>query len=69
MKLNKIENENCIEIWGRSWCSRKAFGESDLTEFISHVSERRCGRYRFLSGFGCSNKFKEIAKIGFVRKN
>jgi hypothetical protein len=20
MKLNKIETENCIGIWGRSWC-------------------------------------------------
>jgi hypothetical protein len=45
LKLNKIENENCIEIWGRSWCSRKAVGKSDLTEFISQVSEPRCGRY------------------------
>jgi hypothetical protein len=26
LKLNKIENEKCIEIWGRSWCSRKAVG-------------------------------------------
>jgi hypothetical protein len=45
LKLNNIGNENCIEIWGRSWCSRKALGKSDLTEFISQVSEPRCGRY------------------------
>jgi hypothetical protein len=45
LKLNKIENENCIEILGRSWCSRKALGQSDLTEFTSQVSEPRCGRY------------------------
>jgi hypothetical protein len=37
LKLNNIGNENCIEIWGRSWCSRKALGKSDLTEFISQV--------------------------------
>jgi len=24
-KLNKIETENCIEIWGRSWCCWKAW--------------------------------------------
>jgi hypothetical protein len=45
LKLNNIGNENCIEIWGRSWCSSKALGKSDLTEFISQVSEPRCGRY------------------------
>ncbi len=45
LKLNNIGNENCIEIWGRSWCSRKALGKSDLTESISQVSEPRCGRY------------------------
>ncbi len=42
LKLNKIENKKCNEIWGRS---RKVLGESDLTEFISRVSEQRCGRY------------------------
>jgi hypothetical protein len=31
----KIETENCIGIWGRSWRSWKALGESDLIEFIS----------------------------------
>jgi hypothetical protein len=45
LKLNKIENEKCNEIWGRSLCSSKVLGESDLTEFISRVSEPRYGRY------------------------
>jgi hypothetical protein len=45
LKLNNIGNENCLEIWGRSWCSRKALGKSDSTEFVSQVSEPRCGRY------------------------
>jgi hypothetical protein len=45
-KLNKIESENSIGIWGgHSWCCWKALGESDLVEFISQFSELRCGRY------------------------
>jgi hypothetical protein len=44
-KLNKIETENCIGIWGCSWCCWKALGESDLIEFISHFSELKCRRY------------------------
>jgi len=62
-KLNKIETENCIGIWGCSWCCWKALGESDLIEFISHFLELRCGRYWFLSGV-CCWKFKQIAKLG-----
>jgi len=46
-KLNKIESENSIEIWGHSWCCWKALGESDFMEFISQFSELRCGRYYF----------------------
>jgi len=34
-KLNKIEIENNIEIWGHSWCCWKAPGKLDLIEFIS----------------------------------
>jgi hypothetical protein len=44
-KLNKIKTENCIGIWGDSWCCGKALGESDLIEFTSQFSELRCGRY------------------------
>jgi hypothetical protein len=45
LKLNKVETENYIGIWGRSWCSWKVLGESDLMEFISQCSELRCERY------------------------
>ncbi len=67
-KLNKIKTENCTGIWGRSWCSWKALGDSHLIEFISHFAELRCARYWFLSGF-CCWKFKQIAKFEFERKN
>ncbi len=68
-KLNKIKTENCIGIWGHSWCCWKALGKSDLIDFISQFSELRCERYiYFWSGF-CCWKFKQIAKIGFGRKN
>jgi hypothetical protein len=43
LKLNKkIQTKNRIGLWGRSWCYWKAFGESDLIEFISQFSEPRC---------------------------
>jgi len=67
-KLNKIETDNCNGIWGCSCCCWKALSELDLIEFISQFSELRCGRYWLLSGF-CCWKFKQIAKIGFGRKN
>jgi hypothetical protein len=41
MKLNKIETENCIGIWGRSWCCWQGLSESVLIEFISQFSELR----------------------------
>jgi hypothetical protein len=41
-KLNKIETENCIGIWGHSW---KALVTSNLIEIISQFSELRCGQY------------------------
>jgi hypothetical protein len=53
---------------GASWCYWKAISESDLIEFISQFSKLSCGIYLFLSGF-CGWKFKQIAKIGFGRKN
>jgi hypothetical protein len=67
-KLNKIETENYTGIWGCSWYFWKALSNSDLNNFISQFSELTCGRYWFLSGF-CCWKFKQIAKIGFGRKN
>jgi len=67
-KLNKIETEKSIGIWKLSSCCWRALGESDLIEFISKVSELKCEKYCFLSGF-CCWKFKQIAKIGFERKN
>jgi hypothetical protein len=42
----------------------KALGESNLIEFISQLSELRCGRYSFFNDF-CCQKFKQIAKVGF----
>ncbi len=36
-KLNKIETENCIGIWGYSWCCWKALNELDFVEFISQI--------------------------------
>jgi hypothetical protein len=67
-KWIKIETENCIGIWGCSWCWQKPLSKSDLTEFISQFSELSCERYWFLSGF-CCWKFKQIAKISFELKN
>ncbi len=67
-KLNKTETEDCIGIWGCSWCCWKAFNESDLIEFISQFSELRCERYWIFSGF-CCWKFKQSSKNGFGRKN
>jgi len=67
-KLNKIETENFSGIWGCSWCEWKTQGESNLIKFISQFSELTCERYFFLSEF-CCWKFKQIAKIGFGRKN
>ncbi len=32
-KLNKIKTENCIGIWGCSWCSWNALDKSDFIEF------------------------------------
>jgi len=61
-------NRNCIGIWKHSWCCWKALGELDLMNFISQFSEERCGRYCFLSEF-LNEKFKQISKIGFGRKN
>jgi len=65
-KVNKIENEKCIE--GISWCCWKALGKSDLIGFISQFSELRCERYWFLNEFFCC-KFIQITEIGFGRKN
>ncbi len=45
--LNKIKTENCIGIWGHSWCCWKALGKSDLIDLISQFSELRCERYIF----------------------
>jgi hypothetical protein len=67
-KLNKIKIENFIGIWKHSWCSWKALQKPGLIEFISKKSELSCWRYWFLSEF-CCWKFKQIAKIGFGRKN
>jgi hypothetical protein len=66
-KLNKMKTENWIGIWGSSWCRWKVLGQSDLIEFISQFLELRCGRYWFLSEFGCW-KFEQIAKFGFGSK-
>jgi hypothetical protein len=47
-KLSKIKTENCIGIWGRSWCCWKALGKSNLIEFISQFLKLMCERYWFL---------------------
>jgi hypothetical protein len=62
-KLNKIEIENCIGIWGCSLYCWKALGQSDVIEFFSHFLELRCKRYWFSNGV-CCWKFKQIAKLG-----
>jgi hypothetical protein len=64
-KLIKIETENCIRIWGHSWCCWKAFNEWDLTEFISQFSKLRCGRYWFWMDFVAENSNKlQILGLG-----
>ncbi len=67
-ELNKIETENCIRIWGHSWCCWKAFNERDLIEFISQFSKLRCGRYWFWVDFVAenSNKFKKLGLGGKI---
>ncbi len=55
-KLNKITTDNCIGIWGSSWCFWKAHHQSDLIDFISQFSELRCERYWiFLVNFVAEN--------------
>jgi hypothetical protein len=45
-KLNKIETEIYIVIWGWVFlCCWKVFGESDLVEFTSQFSELRCEKH------------------------
>ncbi len=66
-KLNKIKNKNYIRIWAHFSCCLKAFGKSNLINFISQFSELLV-RYWFLNGFYCK-KFKQIAKNWFGRKN
>jgi len=66
-KLNEIEIETHIGVWGHSSCCCKAFNKLDLVNFISQFLELKCGRYWFLNKF-CCHKFKKIAKIGFGRK-
>jgi hypothetical protein len=51
-----------IGVIGKPWASWI------LIEFVSQFSELRCGRNWFLSGF-CYWKFKQIANLGFGRKN
>ncbi len=46
----------------------KEINKSDLIDFISQFSEQRLEKYCFLNEF-CCWKFKQIAKIGFGRKN
>jgi hypothetical protein len=68
--LNHFLNEkveNCIGIWKDSWCSWKALKKSGLIEFISQFSELSVEDIIF-SEF-CCWEFKQIAKIGFGRKN
>jgi hypothetical protein len=45
MKINIIETENCIRIWGHFWCCWKALKELDLKEFISQFSKLTCEKY------------------------
>jgi hypothetical protein len=57
----KFETENCVGIWGCSWCC-KGLGKSDLLEIISQFSKLKCERNWFLSRF-LFWKFKQIAKL------
>jgi hypothetical protein len=68
-KLNKIKTENCIGIWGHSWCCWKALGKSDLIDFISQFSELRCERYIFFGVdfvAGNSNKLQKFRLEGKI---
>jgi hypothetical protein len=67
-KLIKIKTENTTRNWKLSWHYWKPLNKSNLIEFISQCSKLRCERYWFSRGF-CCWKFKQIAKIGFGRKN
>jgi hypothetical protein len=59
-KLSKIKTENCIGIWGHSWCCWKALDESNLMEFISQFLKLTCERYWFL---------QKLQKLGLEGKN
>jgi hypothetical protein len=68
-KWNKIKTENCLGIWGCSWCCWKALGDSDLIKFISQFSELKCGRYLFFEWILLLKIQTNCKKIGFGRKN
>jgi hypothetical protein len=68
-KSNQIKTENCIGIWGCSWCCCKALGKSDLIEFNSQYSGLRCVKHiDFLVDFVAANSNK-VQKNGFGKKN
>jgi hypothetical protein len=68
-KLNKIETENCIWIWGHSWwCWWKAHSQSDLIEFISQFSELKVWKILIFKWI-LLLEIQQIAEIGFGRKN
>ncbi len=62
-KLNKLETENCIEIWGCSQCCWKAFLESDLIELISQFLELSVKDIDFWVDFVAEN-LNKLQKLG-----
>jgi hypothetical protein len=66
-KLIKIETENCIRMWGHSWCCWKDFNERDSTKFISQFSKAKVWRYWFWVGFVAENSNK-LQKLGLGGK-
>jgi hypothetical protein len=66
-KLNKIEIENHIGIWGHLWCCRKTFGEPNLIEFISQFSKLRFGWY-YLQVYFVVGNLNKLKKLTLERK-
>ncbi len=68
-KLNKIETENPIAIWKRSWCSQKALPPVRFHRvYFLQFSELRCEDIDFGVDFVAGNSNK-LQKLGFGRKN
>jgi hypothetical protein len=61
-KLNKIEIENYIGIWGHLWCCWKTFGESNLINYFT-IFKAKVWTILFVSVL-CCWKLKTMASEG-----